>query len=101
MDDAEFAEIRSQIDATPDLILAVAADILDAIDPAVEPFRRFAAVKRAAERDNLRGLLYVTTLACGMVTHRFQGDPEGQAAYMRQLRSYVAGSAVADDGDAP
>ena len=96
MDDAEFTEIQAWIERTPALTVTLAADLVDAIDPAVEPAKRFAAVRRALAQDATRALLYVTTVACGMVTTRFEHDPAGQAAYMRQLRLYAASNTVSD-----
>lgn len=71
-------------------LLAIAADIIDAVDPDLSPTVRLAAARRAAERNSVVAVTLATQYAHGMLARLADRDPDAAAAAMRQLRASAA-----------
>lgn len=76
---------------TPDAhSLAIAADLIDAIDPTLCPVQQAAAVDRAVATDPALAVSLAAALVRGVMAARYAHNPEGAAQAMTFLRQRAA-----------
>lgn len=69
--------------------VAIAADIADAVDPALPWTQRHAAARHAAEVHPVLAVSMATSFAYGMLAAFYARDPEGAARAARLRRAGI------------
>lgn len=72
------------------VLLAIAADIVDAVDPNLSPAVRLAAARRAAEHNPVVAVALATQYTHGMLARLADCDPAACTEAMRKLRETAA-----------
>lgn len=85
--DGGWTEIHTWIAGNPRLTVAETADLIDAIDPLVDPLRQMQALHRLADTNRVHALIYLRQIAGGLVTSL---GPTGSHGYLAHLRHHAA-----------